>query len=154
MEAHTVQPIPGTVDIDAQEAVESMPDVWGSLIIPVIISVAGGGMIGHLMRGWIDAKGLVRQEISEMRERLEMLSERVQRLEHTGSRKARIAHLSLDRVQDWEQYFLRRDETRAQEDPDGSLTPWVPALPPRLRDDSWVIRHREELLELDTLDTD
>lgn len=84
-----------------------------------------------------------------MRIRLETRSGRVQRLEHTGSRKARIAHLALDRVQDWEQYFLRRDETRNQEDPEHTVTPWVPEPPPRLKDNGWVSRQRDQLLELD-----
>lgn len=150
MQAHTVQPVPGNIETDTLEVINSMtPDIWGGLLIPVAVSLAGGGIVGHLVKGWTDSKSIVRQEILDMRNRMEVLSERVQRLELTGSRKGRIAHLALDRVQDWEQYFLRRDETRDQEDPEHVITKWVPDPPPRLQDDSWTTRHRNELLELD-----
>lgn len=152
IQAHTLQSVPGTVEVDAQEAVEtSMPDFTNALMFPLILTLAGGGALGHLLSAWLSSKSAVKKDIEDMRVRLETLSGRVQRLEHTGSRKARIAHLALDRVQDWENYFLRRDETRNQEDPDHAVTPWVPEPPPRLRDSGWVSRHRDELLELDEL---
>lgn len=62
MQAHTVQPVPGTVEVDAQEAVEKhMPNFTSALIVPLVLTLAGGGAIGHLLSAWLTNKSAVKK---------------------------------------------------------------------------------------------
>lgn len=154
--AHTVQLIPGTVDLLVQEQAEySAPDPLSSLTIPLIVALAGGGFFGHAIRGWLDSKKFSRQEAADMRRLIRQLDRRVRRLEHTDSRKGRIAHISLDMLMDVLKYIAERDDMRDRMDPDHSQTHWVPAIPPRLADlTTWVSAMRDELLALDDYSDD
>ncbi|WP_312715438.1 hypothetical protein [Corynebacterium flavescens] len=137
---------------------------WQLVLIPIAtLIVTGTGAIGGTIverrKAQTDHTSLqlstyaaqvegFRGELSVVKETVDLLQLRVRRSESIGDRSRRIAHLALDRVEDWETYGTVRDEAREQNDPEHKLA-WVPARPPRLTDEGWVPRRRAELRALD-----
>ena len=134
--------------------------LWIPVIVTAITGLFGGGFFGS----WLTARAEFRKTESDHAIRMleayssqmQKLSERVAVLEedrrsivHSRDQAHRIAHRALDREDDWQNYFQRRDMARSQNDPDGALTSWVPGRPNHLDDDGWGDRRRAELLALD-----
>lgn len=139
---------------------------WWLASIPVMVAIVNGATaaISRLfvspaekltaeVSGFTAEVSHMREELASTRARLDGLEQRHSRETYRSSRKGRIAHLALDRVEDKDAYIARRDSTLAHHDPDHQLV-WVPEQPARLADPDWVSRRRAELLALDDDDDD
>lgn len=159
-----VQGPPGQLEIEAQEAAD-VTGVWPSIIIAVITSLLGGGALGHYFTSRSAMKEAATDhsefllkgyaaQVTDLAGRVTVLERDRRRATHSRDQAHRVAHRALDRVDDWEIYFLRRDKARRKHDPDGTRTSWVPDRPGHLADPEWVKRRRDELAALDDLDDD
>lgn len=177
VEARTVQPVPGTVEIDMQPT-DSGVSPWILLVaLPLAIAAV------KVWEKWVPSKSeKMARETEHMtavstiyKDQMAVLSTQLQTvtteqasdklrlaelernqslIERRSDRRERIAHKALDRVEDHRDYLNLRIATRDLHDPDGELTPWVPDPPPHLLDTEWTQKYRAELHNLDDPDDD
>lgn len=170
VEAHTVQPVPGTVEIDMQPT-DSGVSPWILLVaLPLAIAAV------KVWEKWVPSKTdhitavstiykdqvtvlsmqlqTVATEQASDKLRLAELERNQSLIERRSDRRERIAHKALDRVEDHRDYLNLRIATRDLHDPGGELTPWVPDPPPHLLDTEWTQKYRAELHNLDDPDDD
>ena len=148
-----VQGAPIPLEVEMQDAAETATSIiwWQVVLIPLLMGA--GGLIKHwfdsrnsytsiLLQGYLD-------QMKEMRAAQEEDRTRIVELERTASssilardRAHRIAHRALDRVDDQNAYFTRREEERLANDPEKIITAWVPEPVDWLIDPTWTARQR------------
>lgn len=154
---YSVQAEPSQIEVDAQGEVSEGDPSWWMVAVPVIVAVlaliqkrtpdkadhltAITQAYQHQVTTSAEQIKTLTEQDAQTQERLRVLKHDVSTTRRRSDVSERIAHKALDRVDDHRTYL----EVRDMNDPDGTLTPWVPNAPKHLMDPEWTAKHRTTL---------
>lgn len=163
--AHAVQAEPTQLEIDVEEQMNLASPDWWMVIVPIIVAVIAvvqkwtpskSDHLTAITQAYKDQVATSATQIRTLTEqdaktqlRLQELERRVSKSDRRGDISERIAYKALDRVDDHQTYLRVREAARDINDPDRTITEWVPKAPEHLLDETWTAKHRAALDSLE-----